>query len=392
MGPVARASSFGKRAAAVSAAALLLACLPGLPSLDMARAGGGSPATCAFQRLDLRAEIGQIIVVSFDGDRPSAGLSDLLRAWPVGGIILFDRNVGSTVGLTALIVGAQQVVAVPLLVAVDQEGGTVVRIRAGVTPLPSERYYGRTRSPARVFADARTEGLALKRLGVNLNLAPVVDVRVAPGSAIGSRSFGPDPTLDATLASAAIRGYQSAGIGATAKHFLGLGEVTLNADLELPVVSATRGQLEANDMPPMRAAVHAGVAAIMVTRVAIPALDPSGTPAYASPVMIQQVIRGELGYAGALITDSLLTPAVFAGPGPAAAAVAALGAGDDMLLVGTGAEQYQSQVVPTIAAIYEAVEQGEVPRSRVDDAAMHVLRLKARLGLLPPCSAGPVRT
>ena len=156
-------------------------------------------------------------------------------------------------------------------------------------------------------------------------------------------------------------------------------------------MTATRGQLEANDMPPMRAAVHAGVAAIMVTRVAIQALDPSGTPAYASPTIIQQVIRGELGYTGALITDSLPTPAVFAGPGPAAAAVAALSAGDDVLLVGTGAEQYQSQVLPAIAAIYRAVDQGAVPRSRVDDAAIHVLRLKAQLGLLPPCSTGPVR-
>src|SRR5262249_53374526 len=162
------------------------------------------------------------------------------------------------------------------------EGGLVARVKVGLTPLPSPAYYGQIGSADRVFTDTRSQGLALGTLGINLNLAPVVDVRDTPGSAIGSRSFGPDPALDGALVGPAVRGYQAAGIGATAKHFLGLGSVTQNADLGLPVVKSSRAVLEARDMVPMRAAVRTDVAAIMVTRVAIPALDPSGTPAYAS--------------------------------------------------------------------------------------------------------------
>jgi beta-N-acetylhexosaminidase len=236
-----------------------------------------------------------------------------------------------------------------------------------------------------VYGDTRAQGLALKKLGINLDLAPVVDVRVAADSAIGRRSFGSDPALDATLATAAIQGYQAAGIGATAKHFLGLGEVKLNADVAFPVVRATRAQLEARDMPPMRAAIKAGVAALMVTRVAIPSLDSSGTAAYASRLMVQGVIRGELGYKGLVITDSLLSPAVLGGPGPVIAAIAALRAGDDMLLLGGGARVYEPIIGKVIAAVERAVQLSVISEDRLDDAVRHILWLKARLGLLPPC-------
>ncbi|MDB5057001.1 MAG: beta-N-acetylhexosaminidase [Chloroflexi bacterium] len=340
---------------------------------------------CAFQRLDARSKAGQLFMVSVDGAVSSRHMADLLRTWRAGGIILFSRNISTARNLQALIANAQRASAVPLLVATDQEGGPVVRIRVGVTPLPAPAYYGALGSADKVYADSKAQGLALKALGINLNLAPVVDVRVTSSSAIGRRSFGPDPALDASLAVAAIRGYQAAGIGATAKHFLGLGEVQLNADLALPVVHATRAQLEARDMPPMRAAIRAGVAALMVTRVVIPAFDKSNTAAYASPLMVSGIIRGELGYTGAVITDSLLSPAVMAGPGPLVAARAAIRAGDDILLLGGGEKEYEATIGSVIAAVDKAVALGDVPASRLNDAVLHVLRLKARLGLLPPC-------
>jgi beta-N-acetylhexosaminidase len=340
---------------------------------------------CAFQRLDVRDKIGQISMVSIDGSGPLRHTANILRAWRAGGIILFSRNISTAANLKALIANAQSAEKIPLLVAADQEGGPVVRIRVGLTPLPAPSFYGALGSTARVYEDTRAQGLALKALGINLNLAPVIDVRVAANSAIGRRSFGSNPNLDAELVTAAIQGYQAAGIGATAKHFLGLGEVRLNADLTLPVVNATRAQLELRDMPPMRAAIKANVAAIMVTRVIIPALDPTRTTAYASPTMVGGIIRGELGYTGALITDSLLTPAIFAGPGPVVAALAALGAGDDILLLGGGDRPYEPEINRVITAVGQAVALGRIPISRLDDAVLHVLRLKARLGLLPPC-------
>jgi beta-N-acetylhexosaminidase len=343
-------------------------------------------AACAFARLDLPAKVGQVFMVSIDGTQPSRATSAFLRAWQPGGVILFARNVGTASDLRGLVASAQAGARLPLLVATDQEGGPVVRIRVGLTPLAAQADYGLAASAGRVLADTRAQGLALRRLGVNMNLAPVVDVRVSPDSAIGQRSFGPDPRIDALLAAAAVRGYQEAGIAATAKHFLGLGEVRVNADLTLPVVRATRAELERRDLPPMRAAIAAGVAAMMVTRVRIPALDASGTAVYASPTIIQGLIRGELGFTGLLITDSLVTPAIFAGPGPETAALAALRAGDDLLLIGSGVPIPLARLGRVIAAVEREARRGGISAARLDDAARRVLALKARLGLLPPCA------
>jgi beta-N-acetylhexosaminidase len=340
---------------------------------------------CAMNRLDLRAKVGQIMMVAVAGDQPTRHMANILRVWQPGGIVLFSRNVGTATDLKALIASAQQTAPLPLLVATDQEGGPVTRIRVGLTPLPAPSIYGQLGSSTRVYDDTRAQGLALRALGINLDLAPVVDVKSVPDSAIGRRSFGPNPRLDAELAAAAIRGYQAAGIGATAKHFLGLGSVRANADLSLPVVKATKAQLEAGPLVVMRAAVQADVAAMMITRVVIPALDPSGTTAYASSTMINNVVRGELGYTGMLITDSLLTQAILQGPGSNVAATAALQAGDDMLLLGSGEAMNESEITQAIDAVGEAVALNRIPPARLDDAVLHVLRLKARLNLLPAC-------
>lgn len=365
---------------------LLVALLAG-PVPASVRAAGVTNAqvACVLGRLNTQAKIGQLFVVGIDGTRPSAGTARLLRSWQVGGVILSGNNVGSASDLVSLTTGLQRAAALPLLISTDQEGGEVARIHVGLTPLPSEAFYGRNGSPGRVYADTLAQGRALKRLGINLNLAPVVDVLSNPNSAIGSRSFGPDPARDASLAAAAIKGYQAAGIGATAKHFLGLGSVTTNADEALPVVTASRATLEARDLVPMRAAVGAGVDVLMVTRVLLTALDPRAT-AYASSAIVQGVIRRELGFTGTITTDSLLTNAIVNGPGPATAVVAALTAGDDILLLlreGGGADVLHTQ--QALDAVRRAVAQGKVSMSRLNDAVTHVLQLKAKLGLLPRC-------
>lgn len=369
---------------------LVLVSLVAVSRGSFARAAPDSASArvaCAFAGLDLRGKVGQVFMVAIDGTRLTRHTAALLRTWRAGGVVLFERNVGSAGDLRSLTTALQSASAVPLLIATDQEGGSVVRVRVGLTPLPSPEYYGRLGSAARVYADTRLQGLALRSLGINLDLAPVVDVRSLPDSAIGSRSFGSDPALVARFVDAAVRGYQAAGIGATAKHFLGLGSVAANADLRLPVIGASRQLLETRDLAPVRAAVRAGVDALMVTRVAIPAFDPTGAPAYASAPIIGGVVRGELRYTGAIITDSLLSTAVLAGPGAVTAALAALQAGDDILLLGSGASPYKPQIAGAVAAIGEAAALHHLPIGRLDDAVLHVLQLKARLGLLPRCSS-----
>lgn len=370
-------------------AAVALALLPGTPVSRVAASGTkvDPRVACALRGMSLRDKVGQVAMVAVDGTRPTLHTIALLRAWRAGGVILFGNNIGTAADLQALTSGLQRAARLPLVIATDQEGGPVTRITVGLTPMPSPATYatGAPDAADRLYRDALAQGFALKRLGINLNLAPVVDVRSRPDSAIGVRSFGPDPSLDARLASAAIRGYQAAGIGATAKHFLGLGSVSQNADYVLPAVTVSRAVLEQREMVPVRAAIRAAVAALMVTRVVIPALDPRGSAAYASTPIVQGVIRGELHYTGVVITDSLLSDAVLAGPGATAAAVAALRAGDDLLLLGTGGSVHEDAVHAALAGILAAVANGTLPSARVDEAARHVLLLKARLGLLREC-------
>jgi beta-N-acetylhexosaminidase len=370
----------GRTARLASIVALLL-----MPqrTLALARSDAATQVACLLQRMNAQTKVGQLFMVGIGGTAPSAYTAGLLRSWRAGGVILTASNVGSASDLAALTTGLQRAATFPLLIATDQEGGEVARVQVGLTPLPSESYYGSIGSSTRVYDDTLAQGRALKRLGINLNLAPVVDVLSNPYSAIGSRSFGPNAALDAGLAAAAIKGYQDAGIAATAKHFLGLGSVVTNADDALPVVAASRSTLEARDLVPMRAAVKAGVAALMVTRVLIPALDPR-TTAYASPAIVQGIIRQELGYTGAIITDSLLSPAVLSGPGPATAAVAALQAGDDALLIGGGGLDVP-HTQQAIDAVRAALAHGTISMARLNDAVTHVLQLKAKLGILPRC-------
>lgn len=342
------------------------------------------PAACTLARLSTAARIGQILMVSVPGTAVTPAVSRALAQWKPAGIILFSGNITSASKLKTFIWGLQHRSTLPMLISVDQEGGVVARVRVGLIPLPSEAYYGKLGSADRVFSDTRSQGRALKSLGINLNLAPVADVLDTPSSAIGSRSFGPDPATDAALAAAAVRGYQAAGIGATAKHFLALGSARVNADYALPVVADSRATLERRDMVPFRAVVSAGVDALMVTRVLLKAFDPA-TAAYASPIVVQGVIRTELGYRGLIMTDSLLSNAVISGPGPVTAALAALAAGDDLLLFGSGAALNTAAIDGVIAALTQAVASGTVSKTRLDDATLHVLRLKARLGLLPRC-------
>jgi beta-N-acetylhexosaminidase len=356
-----------------------------VPASMSAADGTNAQVACVLARLNTQTRIGQLFVVGIDGTRPAAATARLLRSWQAGGVILSGNNVGSAADLQALTSGLQRAAALPLLISTDQEGGEVARIHVGLTPLPSEAFYGQHGSPNRVYADTLAQGRALKRLGINWNLAPVVDVLSNPDSAIGSRSFGPDPTRDGQLAAAAIKGYQAAGIGATAKHFLGLGSVTTNADEALPVVTASRATLETRDLVPMRAAVKAGVDTLMVTRVLLTALD-ARTTAYASSTIVQGVIRRELGFSGTITTDSLLTNAIMNGPGPATATVAALEAGDDILLLlreGGGADVPHTQ--QALNAVRQALAAGQVSMARLNDAVTHVLQLKAKLGLLPRC-------
>ena len=365
-------------ALALSFVLALLSCLTG--ALAPVSARGAAVAQVTYPQVDrllarmtIQQKIGQMIMAPIDS---------VAATGRIGGVLVFGPNVTSPSQGRALIASLQRAEPIPLFVAVDQEGGAISTMSAGggVPAMLAPAQYGLIGSADRVYRDALATGRALRSLGVNMNLAPVLDVLVDPRSPIGSRSYGADPALVSRLGLASIRGYQDAGIAATAKHFLGLGSSSTESHHDLPVVTRTRQQLEQVELAPMRAAIAGGVDALMVTHVALPALDPSDTPASLSRTIITGFIRGKLGYQGLIMTDSLamggLSAHIKSIPD---ATVQAIEAGNDVALIAADVPTIRA----TLTALDRAVFSGHISIAVVDAAARRILTLKARLGLLP---------
>jgi beta-N-acetylhexosaminidase len=287
-----------------------------------ARVGASEPAPdrarAAEPSLDRAA--GRRIVTGMDGTFPSRALRARVRRGEVGGVILFGPNVGPRLGraIAALQAAARAGGNPPLLIAVDQEGGAVKRLRS----LPPGR------APAQMTAatagrEGAATGRALHARGINVNLAPVADVD--HGSFLGSRSFGGDPGAVASAACAFAGGVESAGVNATLKHFPGLGRTRENTDLRRVRVTAPAAALRADLEPYRRCAGTTRL--VMVSNATYPAFDPR-RPAVFSRRIVTDLLRGELGFGGVTITDTLAAPGV-ASP---AAAVRATRAGVDLLL------------------------------------------------------------
>ncbi|GAC1438387.1 MAG: hypothetical protein NVSMB65_12700 [Chloroflexota bacterium] len=321
---------------------------------------------------------------SFDGTAAGPAVLRMVREWGVGGLILYRPNVVSGAQVRAFTGAVQHAARIPLLIATDEEGGAIAMVPfwTGVHPLLSARDYGVLGSPGRVYRDALAAGRDLRSLGITMNLAPVLDVLLNPSSPIGARSYGPGPRAVAALGAAAIRGFQAAGIAATAKHFLGLGGVGIDAHKGLPTVARTLRQLEAAELVPFRAAIAAGVDALMVTHAVIPALDPLASASLSRPV-ITGFVRHTLGYSGLIISDSLMIGAIEDHLTIGEAAVQAAAAGSDIVLISYYQHRDRAILRGAMEAVAHAVATGRITREQVAAAARHVLVLKAKLGLLP---------
>ncbi|BAS28279.1 beta-N-acetylhexosaminidase [Limnochorda pilosa] len=329
--------------------------------------------------------VGQVVMVGFPGRTVPAALEEALRAGRMGNVILFTRNIGTPQELAALN-GALQGAAlasphrVPLLIAADQEGGSVTRLWHGATRFPGNMALGAAADPDLAYRVGRAMGRELAAVGITLDLAPVLDVNNNPANpVIGVRSFGEDPERVAELGAAWLRGLQSAGVAACAKHFPGHGDTAVDSHLALPVVPHDRVRLEAVELRPFRRAVEAGAFSVMTAHVHFPAVEPEpGRPATLSRRVLQGLLREDLGFQGVLITDCLEMKAIAGGVGTVEGAVQALDAGADLILVSHTWELQQAAV----DALRTAVERGRIPRRRVEEAAGRVLALKERIGLL----------
>ena len=322
--------------------------------------------------------LGQLFMVDFTGMTPAAEVERLIAEEKIGGVTLFDKNVtapGQVAALTnALQTRAAAAGAPPLLIGADQEGGPVVRLRP--THFPSAMAFGAAGSEALVASAAAVTARELRATGIHIDFAPAVDVNNNPANpVIGVRSYGEDPDLVARLGVQAVTAMQSAGVIATVKHFPGHGDTTVDSHLSLPTVAHPRSRLEAVELKPFRAAIRAGVEAVMTAHVVYPALDPKN-PATLSPAIIG-MLRHELGFRGLVVTDSMRMLAIADRYSPGEAAVQAVLAGADLILA-LGPTEVQREAIECVRA---AAASGRIPSSRIAEAAERVLAAKRRLGL-----------
>jgi beta-glucosidase-like glycosyl hydrolase/CubicO group peptidase (beta-lactamase class C family) len=340
-----------------------------------------------LQRLSLREKFGQMLTVYCFGGfmaAESAPYRDLVHQIAdnhVGGILLGAK--AGPLGLehsqaypsAAIIKDLQRRSAIPLLVAADFEQGTGMRLAEG-THFPAAMAVAAAGRPEDAYAIGRVTALESRAIGVNWIFAPVVDVNVNPDNPIiNIRSFGEDPATVSDFVAAFVRGVEENGALATAKHFPGHGDVVRDSHLELPTLVAGRHRLESVEWLPFRTAIAAGVSSIMTGHLAVPAIEPdSNLPATLSPLVLQGVLRGELGFDGLIVADALDMGGVAWLYSPPDAAVRAAIAGVDMHLLPPNPRA-------TLAALEAAAHSGRLPHSRVDDAVRRILSAKARLGL-----------
>jgi beta-N-acetylhexosaminidase len=324
---------------------------------------------------DLERAALRVLLPGFAGTRLPDGVAGLL-ADGLGGICLFGSNTSDGPQRLAELTGAIHEAGPDAVVAVDEEGGDVSRLHPGASPVLGAAALGAAGDLELTREAGWMVGQDLAAAGIDLDLGPVADVNSQPDNpVIGTRSFGAEPAHAAAHVAAWIQGLQASGVAACTKHFPGHGDTIADSHVELPLVAADRTTLEARELLPFRAAVEAGVAAVMTSHLLVPALD-AERPTTFSPV-VTSVLREELGFDGLVVTDALDMAGASAGRGIPQAAVLALAAGADLLCLGPDKDVTLVRAVQD--AIVEAVKDGRLPEQRLVEAATRI----ARLGRFP---------
>jgi len=332
--------------------------------------------------MTLEQKIGQMIMVGFNSLQFDGHVKELLYDYHIGNIILFSRNVANKdqiAGLTEEIQkNAIQATGIPAFISIDQEGGMVTRITDGVTIFPGNMAVGATDDSRNAYNIGEIMGKELRALGVNMNLAPVLDVNNNPlNPVIGVRSYGEDPAKVADFGINYIKSLQKNGVIATAKHFPGHGDTRVDSHIDLPIIDHDMERLQRIELHPFKAAIGVGVDAIMTAHIVFKALD-SQIPATLSHNVITGLLRRQLGFEGLVITDCMEMKAIDTYFGTVNAAVMAIKAGADMVLVSHTKEKQ----VGAVKAIKEAVLNGDIPIETIDRAVQRIIGIKSRYNIM----------
>lgn len=320
--------------------------------------------------------IGQLVIGSLPGTSVPPEWRSLAREFDVGGAILFGRNVEAPEQVAELATEIEQLGrTMPAWVSVDQEGGRVARLKEPFTRWPPMATLGRAGSEPLAERFARALAAELRAVGITLDYAPVLDIHTNPKNpVIGDRALAEQAADVARLGQVIVTALQSEGIAACGKHFPGHGDTSVDSHVELPLVEHAPDRLRAVELEPFRAAIGSGVAFIMTAHVLVPAFDQE-RPATLSPAIVQAILRDELGFGGVILSDDLEMKAISARYSVPDAAVDAIRAGCDAVLICSGDLNLQAA---TLEALVRAAEAGTIPRARLDDALKRLQRAKER--------------
>jgi beta-N-acetylhexosaminidase len=324
------------------------------------------------------------LLLGYVGAVPPPWLLNALDAG-LGGVVLFGSNLGDGTGVAALTARLRDAAGRPIVLALDEEGGDVTRLDTlRGSSSPGAAALGQLDDVAATEATYRHIGMRCAHAGITVNLAPVADVNVDPlNPVIGLRAFSADGAVAARHVAAAVRGIQASGVAACLKHFPGHGATRSDSHHEVAVLDRSRAELDAVELEPFRSGIAAGTRAVMTAHLQVPALDPVELVTVSARVTTE-LLRGELGFTGTVVTDALEMRALADTVGVVEGFVQALIAGADA--IETGAQDYPDLVAAIPAAVAQAVADGRLPRDRLEDAARRTAQLA---GAPKPVEAPP---
>lgn len=414
----------GKKALYMMLSVLLLAfnIKPVYGSKNTLKEAGITPeeqAASIVANMTLEEKVGQMFMPDFRNWNGQGftvyndEVGNIVKHYHLGGIILFSENVVGTEQTVRLTDGLQGSVAglqktgekIPLLLSIDQEGGSIVRLATG-TNMPGNMALGATNDPKQAYNAGKAIGEELKALGINTNFAPVLDCNINPfNPVIGVRSFGGDPQLVAKMGKSYIEGLRDSGTAATGKHFPGHGDTDTDSHLGLPVVTHDLDTVHKLDLVPFQAAIDDGIDMIMTAHVVFPAIDNSrvtstkdgsqiSLPATLSHKVLTDLMRNEMGFKGVITTDALNMGAIADNFGKEQAVIMAIKAGTDIVLMPASVTKVSEvqNLDKVFNAVINSVKSGEIDETRIDESAKRIIALKIKRGIYNPSGTSNTMT
>lgn len=333
--------------------------------------------------LTLEQKIGQLLLIAVPGDSMSSESKEILKKYQPGGILFFKYNIAGKDKFAQYIADLQNEIvldgSIPLITTIDQEGGRVKRITDGVTQFPGAMAWGVADDPELAYEAARVLGLELRQLGINMNLAPVLDVNNNPDNpVINIRSIGSDPDVVTRIGCAYIKGLQDSNCAAVGKHFPGHGDTNTDSHYSLPIIKHDMTHLKNLELVPFRQAIDKNVAGIMSAHLAFPTILNSDVPATLSPFFLTEVLRKELSFNGIVMTDDLEMHGASGNKDIGDVGVEAFMAGADMLLLSS----WGASVDKIYKDMLDAVRSGKISEQRINESVKRILEVKLRYGVM----------